>query len=75
MHKITDEGGYVVNPKHEEKFYPANTVFLATGLKPRIELVESLRFSAPDFSVIGDSMEPDMVLEATHMGYFSALDI
>lgn len=73
--KITEEGVYAVNQKDEEQFYEADTVLLATGLKPRTELVESLRFSAPDFSVIGDCLEPATVLEAIHMGYFSALDV
>ena len=73
--KITEEGVYAVNQKDEEQFYEAETVLLATGLKPRTELVESLRFSAPDFSVIGDCLEPATILEAIHMGYFTALDI
>ena len=73
--KITEEGVYAVNQKDEEQFYEADTVLLATGLKPRTELVESLRFSAPDFSVIGDCLEPATILEAIHMGYFTALDI
>jgi len=73
--KITEEGVYAVNEKDEEQFYEADTVLLATGLKPKTELVESLRFSAPNFSVIGDCLQPATVLEAIHMGYFSALDI
>ncbi len=73
--QITDEGVYAVNKKGEKKFCEADTILLATGLKPRTELVESLRFAAPDFNVIGDCVQPATVLEAIHMGYFSALDI
>ena len=59
----------------EETFYPADTVLLATGMKPRTDLVESLRGTALDFSVIGDCYQPGTVLEAIYYGYFAALDI
>ena len=73
--KVTEEGVYAVDEKGEERFYPADTVLLATGLKPRTQMVESLRGCAPDFSVIGDCLQPATVMEAIHMGYFSAMDI
>ena len=73
--KITDKGVYAVNQKGDELFYDADTVLLAAGLKPRSELVESLRFAVPDFTVIGDCLQPATVLEAIHMGYFTGLDI
>lgn len=73
--QITGGGVYAVNAEGEEKFYPANTTILATGLKPRTELVESLRNCAPYFSVIGDCYQPGTVMEAIHLGYFAALNI
>ena len=73
--RITDKGVYAVNQKGDELFYDADTVLLAAGLKPRSELVESLRFAVPDFTVIGDCLQPATVLEAIHMGYFTGLDI
>jgi pyruvate/2-oxoglutarate dehydrogenase complex dihydrolipoamide dehydrogenase (E3) component len=73
--RITDGGVFAVNQKGEEEFYEADTILLATGLKPRTELVESLRNCAPDFSVIGDCLQPATVMEAIHMGYFSAMNI
>jgi len=48
---------------------------LATGMMSRTELVESLRGSAPDFSVIGDCYQPGTVLEAIQYGYFTALNL
>jgi pyruvate/2-oxoglutarate dehydrogenase complex dihydrolipoamide dehydrogenase (E3) component len=73
--RITEEGVHAVNGKNEKRFYPADTVLLAAGLRPRTELVESLRNCAPDFSVIGDCLQPATVMEAIHLGYFSALNI
>jgi 2,4-dienoyl-CoA reductase-like NADH-dependent reductase (Old Yellow Enzyme family)/thioredoxin reductase len=71
---ITDAGVVAVNEKGEQ-LYEADTVLLAVGLKPRTELVESLRFTAPDFIVIGDCQQPATVMEAIHMGYLSALNL
>ena len=72
--RITDEGVYAVKDGYEV-FYPADTVLLATGMKSRTNLVESLRGCAPDFSIIGDCYQPGTVLEAIHYGYFSALNL
>ena len=73
--KITDEGVYAVNEKGEELFYPADTLLLAVGLRAKTATVESLRNTAPDFSVIGDCLQPATVMEAIHLGYFAAMDI
>lgn len=73
--RITENGVYAVNEKGEEKFYDADTILLAVGLKPRTEMVESLRNCVMDFSVIGDCLQPATVMEAIHMGYFSAMNI
>jgi NADH dehydrogenase FAD-containing subunit len=72
--RITDEGVYAMKDG-DEMFYPADTILLATGMKPRTGLVESLRGSAPDFKVIGDCYKPGTVLEAIHYGYFAALNL
>jgi len=73
--RVTEEGVFAVNEKGEERFYEADTILLAVGLKPRTEMVESLRNCAPDFVVIGDCQRPATVMEAMHMGYFSAMNI
>jgi len=73
--RITEGGVLAVNEKGEERFYEANTILLAVGLKSRTEMVESLRNCAPDFVVIGDCLRPATVMEAIHMGYFSAMNI
>ena len=73
--RVAEEGVYAVNEKGEERLYEADTVLLAVGLKPKTEVVESLRHSAPDFVVIGDCLKPATVMEAIHLGYFSAMNI
>jgi len=73
--RITEGGVVAVNDKGEERFYEADTILLAVGLRPRTDVVESLRNCAPDFSVIGDCLQPATVMEAIHMGYFAAMNI
>jgi len=73
--RVTEGGVFAVNEKGEERFYEADTILLAVGLMPRTEMVESLRNCAPDFVVIGDCLQPATVMEAIHMGYFSAMNI
>jgi NADPH-dependent 2,4-dienoyl-CoA reductase/sulfur reductase-like enzyme len=73
--RVELDGVFGVNEKGEERFFEADTVLLAVGLKSRTEMVESLRSCAPDFVVIGDCLEPATVMEAIHMGYFSAMNI
>jgi NADPH-dependent 2,4-dienoyl-CoA reductase/sulfur reductase-like enzyme len=73
--RITEGGVFAVDERGEERFYEADTVLLAVGLKPRTDVVESLRNCAPDFSVIGDCLQTATVMEALHMGYFSAMNI
>jgi 2,4-dienoyl-CoA reductase-like NADH-dependent reductase (Old Yellow Enzyme family)/thioredoxin reductase len=73
--RVTEGGVSAVNMEGEERFYEADTILLAVGLKPRTETVESLRSCAPDFIVIGDCLQPATAMEAIHMGYFSAMDI
>ena len=64
-----------MDEKGEEMFIEADTILLAVGLKPRRDMVESLRGCAPDFVLIGDCLQPATVMEAIHMGYFSAMDV
>jgi NADPH-dependent 2,4-dienoyl-CoA reductase/sulfur reductase-like enzyme len=73
--RVTEGGVFAVNEKGEERFYEADTILLAVGLKSRTEMVESLRNCAPDFIVIGDCLQPATVMEAIHMGHFSAMSI
>ncbi len=53
----------------------AGTIISAGGMKPREELVESLREAAVDFAWIGDCYAPGLIRTAVEMGYYTALDI
>ena len=72
---ITPDGAEILLKKGIYQFIPADTIILAAGMKPLKE--ESARFlnCAPDVIVIGDCTKAATVYEATHQGYFAALDI
>ena len=72
---ITDKGVLGVDENGEEKLFEADTVIISTGYKSRSELVESLRACAPDYAIIGDCLKPGKVLEAVHLGYFTAINL
>lgn len=72
---ITDEGVIAVDAEGKEKLYPADTVLVAVGLRPRSDLVDQLRDCAPDYAVVGDCSQPAKVMEAIHMGYFAGMNI
>ena len=73
--KITDEGVVTVNEKGETKLFQADSIVVSVGMKPRNQVVESLRNAAPNVSILGDCQKPGKVLEAVHMGYFTAMNI
>ena len=73
--RVAEEGVYAVDAKGEERLYEADTVLLAVGLRPKTDLVESLRGCAPDFMMIGDCLKPATAMEAIHGGYYAALDV
>ena len=57
------------------ELFPADTVFLAAGLRPRAEAAEALRVCAPEFYRIGDCLKPDVLFGATSGGYFAGREI
>lgn len=72
---ITAEGVQAVDADGVEHLFEADSVLVAVGLKARSSVVENLRDCVTDFSIIGDCFKPARVLEAVHMGYFTALNI
>lgn len=55
--------------------FPADTVFLAAGLRPRADEAEALRSCAPEFYRIGDCLKPDVLFGATSGGFFAGREI
>ena len=58
-----------------EAVFEADTFFCATGMRPRLDVVEALRFSAPQFFSIGDCVRPGKVTQAVSGGCYAAMDI
>jgi len=73
--RVTEEGLVCADEDGREFLIPADTVLCAVGMRPRREVVESLRNCAPVFLEIGDCVCPSIVAEATTRGYYAALDI
>ncbi|MDR2355541.1 MAG: FAD-dependent oxidoreductase, partial [Clostridiales Family XIII bacterium] len=72
---ILENGARIEKKDGTPGFLEADAVILATGLKPRIDTVEALRFCAEDFYTAGDCNRPRKIINATREGYYAALDI
>ncbi len=72
---VTDEGLVCSNAEGGEVLIEADTILCAAGLRPKEDIVDSLRGTAPIVEVIGDCVEPGTVRGATFRGYHAALDI
>jgi NADH dehydrogenase FAD-containing subunit len=53
----------------------ADTVVLAAGSVPEIEIYRSIKDKFPNVQVIGDSNKPGNIMGAVSDGFFSALNI
>ena len=73
--KIAPDGVICDNGSGGQIFIEADTVLCAAGLRPRTEVVDSLRGTAPIVEVIGDCVRPDIIRGATWRGYHAALDL
>ncbi|SKA97974.1 2,4-dienoyl-CoA reductase [Caloramator quimbayensis] len=73
--RIYPNGIIVKDKDGKEIFYEADTVVYAVGMKPKKDVVESLRSSVAMFRAIGDCVKPAKVLEAVRDGMFAAMDI
>ena len=73
--EVTLEGVVAVDEAGTTRFFEADTVVVAAGMRPRSEAVESLRDCAPDFLVIGDGRKPQRVLEAVRSGYDAGMHL
>ena len=53
----------------------ADSILCALGLKPKTDVVDSLRGLTPQFASIGNCVKPDTITYAVYQGYHAALDI
>ena len=72
---ITKEGVRFTDRDGNEQFVPADAVVMAAGMRPRQELAESFRMTAPDFMPIGDCVTARNVRTATRMAFDAAVRI
>lgn len=59
----------------QRTLYPADTVIYAAGQAPRRDIVEELRFCAPEFHALGDCVTPRSIRWATQEAFAVARDI
>ncbi len=72
---VKDYGLLCSNDSSKGVLLEGDTVICAAGLRPRDEIVDSLRSTAPRVEIIGDCLNPDIVRGATFRAYHAALDI
>jgi 2,4-dienoyl-CoA reductase-like NADH-dependent reductase (Old Yellow Enzyme family)/thioredoxin reductase len=69
--EINEKGVKAKYKDGKEIFYNADTVIIATGMKPLIELAESFHGIVYDVKMIGDCVKPRQVSDATYEGFFA----
>jgi pyruvate/2-oxoglutarate dehydrogenase complex dihydrolipoamide dehydrogenase (E3) component len=67
--EIRPNGVSTVKKDGEEILLNADSVILATGMKPRHSEAEIFRECAPEYISIGDCVKPEKVQEAIQSGY------
>ena len=72
-----NENGVVVECDGKTEQLNADTVIYAIGMKSRTDTVEKLRSTRmyQRFFVVGDCNAPSRIKDATHGGYYAAMDI
>lgn len=77
LKEITKNGIKIVNSKFQWKEFEADTVVLALGMRPRKDVVASLRHLIPETEVyvIGDCKQIGNVYLAVHTGFDTAVEI
>ncbi len=77
LEEITDKGIKTINSRFQWKEYEADTVALALGMRPRKDVIASLRHAIPETEVyvIGDGKQIGNVYAAVHAGFDTAAEI
>lgn len=73
--EITKGGLIVATREGVRQTIDADTIVLATGAKPNVELIQALEGKVPDVYCVGDCVKPRTILEAIHEGFGTALTI
>jgi len=70
-----DESGVIAETSEGTVTFPADSVIIAVGQRPRTDVVEELRPACLNFRVIGDCSKARRMPEAVSEGYYAALDL
>ncbi|MGB8454579.1 MAG: FAD-dependent oxidoreductase [Anaerocolumna sp.] len=73
--EIQEDGVVVKTKLGEEKFIKADTVIIATGLRPNKTVADSFYGIIPETFIIGDCKQPRKIMEATLEGYSIACNL
>ena len=73
--EITENGVKFLDKDGNEQFVPCDVVVMSSGMRPRQDLAESFRMTAPDFMPIGDCVIAKNVRTATRMAFDAATRI
>jgi 2,4-dienoyl-CoA reductase-like NADH-dependent reductase (Old Yellow Enzyme family)/thioredoxin reductase len=73
--EITDEGVVITTREGQRQTVQVDTVVLAAGSLPDIELYQALEGKVPEVRLVGDCVEPRNIMAAVADGYFTALKI
>lgn len=72
---ITDRGVKAIDGNGKEILFDADTVIIAVGMRPRSDIVDTLRDLAPECIAIGDCVKPGHILQAVRTGYDAAMSV
>jgi len=67
--QINEKGVILTSKDGTEQTIEADTVVLAVGAKPNIELFESLKEKVPEILLVGDCVEPRRIIDAISDGF------
>ncbi len=70
--EIRGDGVVAKDGDGNEKFFPADNVLMAAGLKPKAAEAESLRSDEYELVIIGDARKPGKVYDAVRQGFDAA---
>ncbi len=73
--EVTADGILCEDKNGEKQLVPGTSVICALGQRPRTDIVEELRDTAPYTAVIGDAAKVSTITNAVYLGYHAALDI
>ncbi len=67
--EVVDEGLSIITREGEKRTIEADTIVLAAGARPNIELLEALKDKGYVTHLVGDCIEPRRIMEAVYEGF------